>query len=85
MRKSGNLLEFRCSECDATGTGTHESMCWCGVDVKTYGKAFECVLNDQKTPALINQVLVTERRIEPVVKEPRQIRTASSPEFNFFD
>jgi hypothetical protein len=85
MRQVGNLLEYRCSECDATGSGSHESLCWCGVEVKNHGKVFECVLNDHKSPTLLNQVLVAERRVEKAAVEPRQIRTANARESCFFD
>lgn len=85
MRHGGKLLEYRCSECDATGSGNHESVCWCGVETKLHGKAFECIVNDQKNPAVLNQVLVTERLVEMAAVAPRQIRMANSRETSFFD
>ena len=85
VRHVGNKVEYRCCECGSTAVGSHEALCWCGIGVGTHQSAFVCIVNTSKTPALLNEVLVTEK---PITQSPplqdRQLKSAFSPEFDFF-
>lgn len=83
-RKVGRREEFRCCECGQTALGSHDALCWCGVEVRTHGKAFECIVNDAKSPALLNEILVAERKITPaVIPQPKTVKSAFAPEYDF--
>lgn len=59
-RRSGGVVEYRCSECGATGHGTHESICCCGTDVNGFKNILKCVPNHLKSPSSPSEITVIE-------------------------
>lgn len=54
--------ENRCAECGQTALGDAHALCWCGVEIKGHGHAFECFRNEQPTVSTPQQILVREKR-----------------------
>lgn len=65
-----------CAECGATVSGECDELCWCGVEVKGYGRVFECVRNPHMSMETPQQILVREKRLARGVEQdaPRRSR-----------
>ncbi len=50
---------YRCSECGAEAFGTHEALCWCGVEVGGE-RTFECLRNPAKSEQVPQEIIVRE-------------------------
>jgi hypothetical protein len=73
LRKSERGKYFnRCAECGAITEGPYETLCTCGVEVGTHGKAFECFRRPDEITQTKQEILVRERPNVPVrTKEAR--------------
>lgn len=52
---------LRCAECGATAQGTHDVMCWCGIEMPKHGRVFECFKNPEVSLSAPQEILVQER------------------------
>ena len=59
-REAGGLVQYRCSECGRVGNAAPESICCCGVK-RSNGKHFlRCVVNPDRKPGFMNEIVVEE-------------------------
>jgi hypothetical protein len=65
------VTEVICAKCETRSRGSVESLCWCGKNVGTHGKIFECIKNPNPRQELPNVVMVRERSALP---KPQPVR-----------
>jgi hypothetical protein len=68
FRRDGRRTIVRCAKCGAEAEGEIEGMCCCGIEVKTFGKMFECIRNPDPTPGFPAEIVARERPRAPPIK-----------------
>jgi len=69
-----DTVVVRCAECGSSAVGEPASLCWCGVEVRNHGAAFECFRNPNISLTTPQEVLVRERKVE---RKPPLVRVAA--------